>query len=200
MEGTPLRSLPARAPSPVNPVHALAHVEATLPDLAAGAQRALALVDLGDTPRTHAADQLGVPEDELAALLAAGRKALRRTLAALPSDGWCERAERLISDRMDDALPAMGRRRLDAHLRGCGRCATHEKTLVQAHDALVESYMAAHAPRPRAVVARAAELRAVPEPEEPRPSLLTWRIYLAMAMMVLVVLAVLATTGVLRLP
>ena len=38
------------------------------------------------------------------ARLARARKALRRTLAALPGSGWCERAERLISDRIDGAL------------------------------------------------------------------------------------------------
>jgi len=46
MEGTPLRSVPASLPGPVNPVHALAQVERALPDLAPDARRALALVDL----------------------------------------------------------------------------------------------------------------------------------------------------------
>jgi len=115
----------------------LAQVERTLPDLAARARRALALVDLGGVPRADAAVELGVAADELAPLLAAGRKALRRTLGPLPADGWCERAERLISDRLDGAISPAGERRLDAHLTACERCVTHERRLAEARDLLL---------------------------------------------------------------
>jgi hypothetical protein len=207
MEGTPLRSLPTRLPSPVNPVHALAQVEATLPDLGSQAQRALALVDLGGRPRDDAATELGLPEPELSKLLAGGRKALRRTLEALPSGGWCERAERLISDRLDGALTPSGLARLDAHMRSCERCATHERKLVQAHDALVESFLAEHAPAgPRAVAAAApaAELRVVGEPtvtpDETHSLPVAWRVSLVIAVLLVLAIAALALAGILHVP
>jgi hypothetical protein len=209
MEGMPLRPLPARIPCSVNPVYALAQVEATLPGLQPETQRALALVDLGAGRRTQAASELGVAEAELSRLLASGRKALRRTLAPLPSGGWCERAERLISDRLDGALSPAGQARLEAHMSGCERCATHERTLIHAHDLLVESYLAAHsAPRPRAVPLEAVpapELRVVPAsptPEAASPRRPGWEIawyvaYLSAAL-VLVALVALAAAGVLH--
>jgi hypothetical protein len=128
----------------------LAQVQRTLPDLAARAQRALALVDLGGVPRADAALELGLAADELAPLLAAGRKALRRTLGPLPADGWCERAELLISDRLDGAISPAGERRLDAHLTGCERCATHERRLAEARDLLLldASVVVADEPQP----------------------------------------------------
>jgi hypothetical protein len=210
MEGTPLRSVPARLPGPANPVHALAQVEAALPGLEAGAQRALALVDLGATPRVEAAAELGVSDTELSRLLAAARKALRRTLAALPSGGWCERAERLISDRLDGALGPAGQARLDAHMGSCERCATHERKLIQAHDLLVESYLAEHAlARPRAVAADAApaaELRLIPaspgetEPAE-RPRLeVAWYAAYGLAVLAVVALIVLIVAGLIHVP
>jgi Putative zinc-finger len=207
MEGTPLRSLPARLPSPVNPVHALAQVEATLPDLPSQAQRALALVDIGGRPRAEAATELGLPEAELSKLLASGRKALRRMLAPLPSGGWCERAERLISDRLDGALAPSGRTRLEAHMGSCQRCATHERKLIQAHDLLVESYLAQHAPAaPRAVAAAApaAELRAVGDPAAAptggRTLPLAWPAAFMVALLLVVVIAALALAGILHAP
>lgn len=209
MEGTPLRSVPVRAPGPVNPVHALAQVAGTLPDLAVPAQRALALVDLGSVARSEAAEELGVTEAELSQLLTAGRKSLRRTLEALPSGGWCERAERLISDRLDGALPPSGRRRLEAHMTGCERCATHERKLVQAHDLLVEGYVSAHEEaRPRALATEAPALRVVsdsaeasgPEAGRQLPPALAWRVSLAIAVLIVVTLAVLALVGALPVP
>jgi hypothetical protein len=128
MEGAPLRSVDGLAP-----------VEKRLPGLDPEAQRALALVSLAGRPRAEAAGELGVSEAELSRLLAAGRKALRRTIAPLPSGGWCERAERLISDRIDGALAPQSRARLDAHLRACERCATHERKLAEAHGLLLEA-------------------------------------------------------------
>ena len=68
-------------------------------------------------------------------------------MAALPGSGWCERAERLISDRIDGALPERDEPRLDVHLRNCPRCVEHERRLVQATDALVAGVVAPAAPR-----------------------------------------------------
>jgi hypothetical protein len=207
MEGMPLRSVPARLPGPVNPVHALAQVATTLPDLAADAQRALALVDLGAVSRAAAAAELGCSEAELSQLLAAGRKALRRNAAALPSGGWCERAERLISDRLDGALSPAGQRRLDAHMAGCERCATHERKLIQGHDQLVEDYLSAHTTaRPRALAVEAPALHVVGEAAEaagaedgrwPVPAL-AWRVSLTIAVLIVLAIAVLALVGALR--
>jgi Putative zinc-finger len=70
-------------------------------------------------------------------LLAAARKELRQTLSPLSGSGWCERAEGLISDRLDGAVGERDGRRLDVHLRNCPRCVEHERRLVQATDALL---------------------------------------------------------------
>jgi len=206
MEGTPLRSVPASLPGPVNTVHALAQVERALPDLVPDARRALALVGLGSRPRAEAAGELGVSEPELSRLLAAARKALRRTVAQLPAGGWCERAERLISDRLDGALAAAGEARLDSHLLGCERCATHEQRLVQAHDRLVEAYLEAHSPRPALAASAtrpAAELRVVESPDERAPSLRGWHIAFVVGVLLAlaaVVLAILGATGAVHVP
>ncbi len=67
-----------------------------------------------------AARELAVEQSTLAEALATGRKALRRTLEPLPAGGWCERAERLISDRLDGGLDGARRpppRRPSARLR-----------------------------------------------------------------------------------
>jgi len=206
MEGTPLRSVPASLPGPVNTVHALAQVERALPDLVPDARRALALVGLGSRPRAEAAGELGVSEPELSRLLAAARKALRRTVAQLPAGGWCERAERLISDRLDGALAAAGEARLDSHLLGCERCATHEQRLVQAHDRLVEAYLEAHSPRPALAASAtrpAAELRVVESLDERAPSLRGWHIAFVVGVLLVlaaVVLAILGATGAVHVP
>lgn len=206
MEGTPLRSVPASLPGPVNTVHALAQVERALPDLVPDARRALALVGLGSRPRAEAAGELGVSAPELSRLLAVARKALRRTVAQLPAGGWCERAERLISDRLDGALAAAGEARLDSHLLGCERCATHEQRLVQAHDRLVEAYLEAHSPRPALAASAtrpAAELRVVESPDERAPSLRGWHIAFVVGVLLAlaaVVLAILGATGAVHVP
>jgi len=207
MEGTPLRSVPASLPGPVNTVHALAQVERALPDLVPDARRALALVGLGSRPRAEAAGELGVSEPELSRLLAAARKALRRTVAQLPAGGWCERAERLISDRLDGALAAAGEARLDSHLLGCERCATHEQRLVQAHDLLVEAYLDAHPPRPALAASAkppaAAELRVVESPDGRAPTLRGWHIAFVVGVLLAlaaVVLAILGATGAVHVP
>ena len=76
--------------------------------------------------------------------IARGRKALRRSLLPLPGSGWCERAERLISDRMDDELLPPGDARLKVHMGNCERCVEHERRLAQATDSLVAGFMEQH--------------------------------------------------------
>jgi hypothetical protein len=137
MEHAPLRPVPARPAGPVDPATAVREVGSWLPGLDPAAARALALVVLAERPRVEVARLLDVSEDELGALLASARKELRQTMVTLGGSGWCERAEGLISDRLDGPLAGTDARRLDVHLRNCGRCVEHERRLVQATDALV---------------------------------------------------------------
>ncbi|HEX2234457.1 MAG TPA: zf-HC2 domain-containing protein [Thermoleophilaceae bacterium] len=159
MERAPLRPVPRRPSGPVDPRHAVEAVERKLPALDERAAAALALVTLAGRSRPEAAARLDLGEEDLAAALAAGRKALRRSVAPLAGSGWCERAERLISDRLDDAIDDTGAARLDVHLRNCERCVEHERRLVQATDALVAE-VAGHSLVPGAATPPA-ELRAV---------------------------------------
>jgi anti-sigma factor RsiW len=80
---------------------------------------------------------LELSADDFSLELARGRKELRRSLVPLPGSGWCERAELLISDRLDGAIDEIGTARLNVHLKNCPRCVEHERRLVQAIDALV---------------------------------------------------------------
>jgi hypothetical protein len=137
MEHAPLRPVPARPAGPVEPATAVRELSAWLPELPPPSARALALVVLAERPRAEVAGTLGVSEAELGALLASARKELRQTVVVLGGSGWCERAEGLISDRLDDALADRDARRLDVHLRNCPRCVEHERRLVQATDALI---------------------------------------------------------------
>jgi len=137
MEHAPLRPVPARPAGPLEPLAAERELAAWLPQLDPLAARALALVVLSERPRPEVAEILGVAEDEVAALLAGARKELRQTIVTLPGSGWCERAEELISNRLDGPLADRDARRLDVHLRNCTRCVEHERRLVQATDALV---------------------------------------------------------------
>jgi hypothetical protein len=136
MAPAPLRPVPGRPDGPVSDAAAVALVTAALPALRERDQAALALAALAGLPRAQVALRLGIAEGELSESLARARKDLRRTLASLPGSGWCERAERLISDRLDGALAQRDEPRLDAHLRNCPRCVEHERRLVQATDAL----------------------------------------------------------------
>ena len=102
----------------------------------------------------------------MAEALARARRELRRTLAPLPGSGWCRRAERLVSDRLDEPLDARGDHRLAVHLRNCPRCVEHERRLVQATDALVASLPAVPATPLLAQAPAAAGLEVV-EPETP---------------------------------
>ena len=147
MERAPLRPVPARPAGPVDPAAAIREVVAALPALAPVEARALALVALGDRPRPQVAGVLGIEEPDLGALLAAARKELRQTITPLAGSGWCERAEGLISDRLDGVVLERDARRLDVHLRNCPRCVEHERRLVQATDALLAG-VAPPAPRP----------------------------------------------------
>jgi hypothetical protein len=164
MEHAPLRPVPARPAGPIDPASALRGVGAWLPDLAPAAARALALVVLAERPRAEVATTLGASEAELAELLAGARKELRRTVVSLGGSGWCERAEQLISDRLDGALTDTDVRRLDVHLRNCARCVEHERRLVQATDALVIGL--GGTPRTPAPVEASTPLVEAPSPQD----------------------------------
>ena len=185
MEGTPLRPLPARPPGSIEPEDAFAHVAQRLPQLDATAAEALSLVTLAGHTRAEAAARLGIEQPALADPLTRARKALRRTLEPLPAGGWCERAERLVSDRIDGELTPRGEARLDAHLRSCERCVTHERRLIQAHDELVHSLAS-----PAAAEAAPPQLRVVePElPESARPP--AWYVLVGLLALLIVAAAV----------
>ncbi len=137
MEHAPLRPVPARPAGPIDPDAAIREVGLWLPTVPPDAARAFALVVLAERPRSEAAASLGVSERDLGELLASARKELRQGIVTLGGSGWCERAEGLISDRLDGALAEGEVRRLDVHLRNCTRCVEHERRLVQATDTLV---------------------------------------------------------------
>ena len=160
MEHAPLRPVPARPAGPIEPAAALRLVSSWLPTLPQDAARGLALVVLAERPRAEVAASLGVSEGELGALLAEARKELRQTVVVLGGSGWCERAEGLISDRLDGVLAEGDVRRLDVHLRNCPRCVEHERRLVQATDALVRNLGGPAAP----TVTPPAPLVEAPEP------------------------------------
>jgi hypothetical protein len=165
MEHAPLRPVPARPAGPMEPAAALREVASWLPELDPLAARALALVVLAERPRAEVADSLGISGEELGRVLAAARKELRQTVVSLGGSGWCERAEGLISDRLDGALADGDVRRLDVHLRNCTRCVEHERRLVQATDALVRGLGG----RPAPVAPASPPLTEAPSPEPESP-------------------------------
>jgi hypothetical protein len=185
MERAPLRPVPSRPPGPVDPAEAIAYVERALPQLDAGAVAALALVQLAGCSREEAAGRAGLPLDEAGAALARARKELRRARVTLPGSGWCERAERMISDRFDDTLDPPGPERLAAHLRNCPRCVEHERRLAQAIDVLVEEFVleaeqvdraASYLPAPELAEPPGPELAVVDGPATaPGPVAAPWR-------------------------
>jgi hypothetical protein len=144
VEHATLRPVPLRLAGPVHPADALAHVRAALPDLPADAARALALIEIAGRTRDNALEEMQLSADVLADLLYQARKALRRSVFPLSASGWCERAERLLSDRIDGVLAPPGPARLDVHLRNCERCVDHERRLSQARDNLVRGFIEAH--------------------------------------------------------
>jgi hypothetical protein len=166
MEHAPLRPVPIRPSGPVDPAEAVRHVTSALPGIDERASTALALVALVGSSRADAAQTLALDQEELGGALARARKALRRAAFPLPGSGWCERAERLESDRLDGALEPPGPARLDVHLRNCPRCVEHERRLVQATDAMV----AAFAPAPPASPAAAPPLTVVKRTAAPPPA------------------------------
>jgi hypothetical protein len=144
VEQATLRPVPLRPVGPVDPAEALAHVVRALPDLAENAARALSLIEIAGRTRDRAIEEMELPADVLAELLYDARKALRRSVFPLSASGWCERAERLLSDRIDGVLVPPGPARLDVHLRNCDRCVDHERKLSQAREKLVRDFIDAH--------------------------------------------------------
>ena len=144
MEKATLRPVPLRPVGPVDPADALTHVLRSLPELAEDAARALSLIEIAGRTRDTAVEELQVPAETLSDLLYAARKALRRSIFPLSASGWCERAERLLSDRIDGVLVPPGPARLDVHLRNCERCVDHERRLAQAREKLVREFIEAH--------------------------------------------------------
>jgi putative zinc finger protein len=144
VEQATLRPVPLRPVGPVDPSEALAHVLAALPDLSEDAARALSLIEIAGRTRDKALEEMQIPAETLAELLYGARKALRRSMFPLSASGWCERAERLLSDRIDGALVPPGPARLDVHLRNCERCEDHQRRLFQAREQLVRDFIDAH--------------------------------------------------------
>jgi Putative zinc-finger len=163
MERARLRPVPQRPSGAVDPAEALAHVGDRLPDLDELDRRALSLVDLVGRSRPEASAETGIAEPDLADALARARKALRRAAFPLPGSGWCERAERLLSDELDGALDDPGPRRLAAHLANCERCVEHERRLWQARDELVLSFEESRASAP--ALAPPPQVADEPDPE-----------------------------------
>jgi hypothetical protein len=165
---------------------------------------ALALVALAGHRRTEVARRLGLGEPELSAALARARKELRRTVQPLTGSGWCERAERLISDRLDGPLPDSDENRLATHLRNCPRCVEHERRLVQATDALIGS----RAPAPAVPTLTAVPVHGEPEATEPEPpaqleptavepeSVVGWYVLIVIALLLAITAITLVIAGV----
>jgi hypothetical protein len=194
MEHTPLRPVPTRPSGPVSDPDAVRHVASHLPAAEERDRLALALVALAGHERAEVARRLGVDEDELSAALARARKELRRTLQPLPGSGWCELAERLISDRLDGPLPERDERRLAPHLRNCPRCVEHERRLVQATDTLIARLPTAPtapylAPAPEEAPTPLEPVAAEPEPDSVAGwyALIVCSLLLAIAALALVV-------------
>jgi Putative zinc-finger len=156
MQVAPPGPLRRRPPEPLYPATAIAEVGRRLTQLDDPAAHALALVQLAGRSREQAAAELELGGEEFAAALARARKALRRSLSPLPGSGWCERAERMLSDDMDGALEPPGPARLDVHLRNCARCVEHQRLLADALERLTVEARPAPAPEP--------EPDAAPEP------------------------------------
>src|SRR3954447_24971045 len=144
VEQATLRPVPLRPVGPVDPAEALAHVLGALPDLSQDAARALSLIEIAGRTRDRAVAEMEISAEVLAELLYSARKALRRSIFPLSASGWCERAERLLSDRIDGVLVPPGPARLDVHLRNCERCVDHERRLSQAREKLVREFIDLH--------------------------------------------------------
>jgi hypothetical protein len=199
MQRAPLRPVASRPVEPVEPAEATRHVAAFEAGLSDRQAQALALVTLAGRSRAEAARETGLSAAELGLTLAAARKALRRSLRPLAAGGWCERAEGLISDRLDDVLEERHASRLNVHLRNCPRCVEHERRLVQALDGLVAAFREGHP----ATTAPGAELELVPPPPEADPSptprfapFLAWYVLISLGVLLMLVSVALALAGV----
>lgn len=145
------------------------HVFGALPELPAVERRVLALIELSAASVAEAAADLGIEQEAARAAAATARKALRRERAALASGSRCERAERLLSDRLDAPLERLDRKWLEIHMARCSRCIEHEALLDQARTELRVTFAAPDAkqlppapPEPPALEAGRAQLRVVP--------------------------------------
>jgi hypothetical protein len=163
-----LRPVPSRPSGPVDPAEARAFVASSLPSVDEAAVSAFALVALAGRPRSEVP---GLSSGEVSLALARARKEVRRASWPLPGSGWCERAERLISDRLDDALNDS--RLLDAHLANCERCVEHERRVVQAQDGLVAAFVSAGpaVSPPPAASSEPPALKVIEEPTAAQPAL-----------------------------
>lgn len=181
VEHATLRPVPLRPAGPVDPAEALAHVLAALPELDEQAARALSLVEIAGRTRDQAGEETGLEPATLGEALYRARKALRRSIFPLSASGWCERAEHLLSERIDGVLVPPGPARLDVHLRNCERCVDHERRLSQARERLVREFIDAHpqsagaGPAERSAVAtlrvvEPAAVEAAPQPRHEGPT------------------------------
>jgi hypothetical protein len=151
------------------------HVFELLPDLAAVERRVLALLELADADRAAAAAETGLDETALRFAAKRARKALRRTGAPLSAGARCERAELMVSDRLDAPLRREDRKWLEIHLARCPRCEEHATLLAAARTDLRATFVAEPpqlppAPEPPALEEPKAQLRIVPPPPpDPEP-------------------------------
>ena len=197
-----LRPVPSRPPGPVDPAEAHAFVAASLPSVDEAAVSAFSLVALAGLPRSEVP---GLSSEEVALALTRARKEVRRASWPLVGSGWCERAERLISDRLDDALDDS--RLLDAHLANCERCVEHERRVVQAQDALVAEFVTGQpgpspspvsAPEPPALKVIQEPVAAQPDvdtPESAAAPRLAWGVLVVLAVLLVVAGIVVALAG-----
>lgn len=160
----------APQPAPALRDRAERHVFASLPELPAVERRVLALLELTDAGRAAAAADTGLDDTALRFAAKRARKALRRGSAPLSAGARCERAELLVSDRLDAPLARQERKWLEIHQARCPRCTEHATLLATAREDLRASFTAEPppAPAPPPAPKPQAKLRVVPEPQ-PEP-------------------------------
>jgi hypothetical protein len=161
------------------------HVFDLVADLPAIERRVLALLELAGADRDAAARDTGLDEDALRTAAASARRALRRTRKPLVSGARCDRAELLISDRLDTTLDRHARKWLEIHVARCPRCEEHETLLAEAREELRTTFLSEPkalppAPEPPALDEGAAKLRLVPPaPNDipaPAPEPIEWTV------------------------
>ncbi|MBA3301587.1 MAG: sigma-70 family RNA polymerase sigma factor [Thermoleophilaceae bacterium] len=166
-----LRPVLSRPERPISPAEAIGWVALRLPELDEPAHAVLALRELVGRSRPEIAAERGLTELQVGEALVRARKALRRSVAPLPGSGWCERAERLLSDDLDGELDERGTRILTAHLARCQRCVEHDRRLTQARDGLVRDLATEEPAAPMLTVAPPELEAEEPEPE-PEPEVI----------------------------